>query len=156
MILAAASITNPGYVPTNWQTFLLTALIMTIHGMIGSMPTKWVANFNSVGTVINIICLVITIIIIPAACIVDPKFRSNEFAWGIQNFTDFPDGIAVMMSFLAIIWTMSGYGEHTRIHRLFYVLVDHGILTSVIQKTHRFIWRKSVPIPPSQHLAPSS
>ncbi|KAK6859911.1 hypothetical protein PG990_012785 [Apiospora arundinis] len=109
MVLAAASITNPGYVPTNWQTFLLTALIMIIHAMVGSMPTKWVANFNSVGTVINIICLVITIIIIPAACISDPKFRSNEFAWGIQNFTEFPDGIAVMMSFLAIIWTMSGY-----------------------------------------------
>lgn len=113
MVLAAASITNPGYVPTNWQTFLLTALIMIIHAMVGSMPTKWVANFNSVGTVINIICLVITIIIIPAACISDPKFRSNEFAWGIQNFTEFPDGIAVMMSFLAIIWTMSGYGEYT-------------------------------------------
>ncbi|KAK7962539.1 uncharacterized protein PG986_003364 [Apiospora aurea] len=113
MILAAASITNPGYVPTNWQTFLLTALIMIIHAMVGSMPTKWIANFNSVGTIINITCLVITIIIIPAACIADPTFRSNEFAWSIQNFTEFPDGVAVMMSFLAIIWTMSGYGEST-------------------------------------------
>jgi len=28
----------------------------------------------------------------------------------IQNGTDWPDGIAVLMSFLAIIWTMSGYG----------------------------------------------
>lgn len=157
MILAAASITNPGYVPRNWQTFLLTAFIMIVHGMIGSMPTKWVANFNSVGTIINMICLVVVIITIPAACMVDPKFRSNEFAWGIQNFTDFPDGIAVMMSFLAIIWTMSGYGEYIpTCHTYIFLSPNHGILIAITQKTHRFIWRKSVPTRPSQHRAPSS
>ncbi|KAI0124689.1 amino acid permease [Xylariales sp. AK1849] len=109
MILAAASIMNPDYVPTDWQTFLLTVFILIIHACISSMPTLWIANFNSVGTVINIACLVITIIIIPAACIAQPKFQSNEFAWGIQNSTEWPDGVAVLMSFLAIIWTMSGY-----------------------------------------------
>lgn len=31
MILASASITHPDYVPTNYQTFLLTVLIMIIH-----------------------------------------------------------------------------------------------------------------------------
>lgn len=110
MILAAASIMNPSYVPTDWQTFLLTTLIMIIHACISSMPTLWIARFNSFGTIINIACLVITIIIIPAAVTTVPKFQPNEFAWGIQNFTDWPDGIAVLMSFLAIIWTMSGYG----------------------------------------------
>lgn len=117
MILAAASIMNPDYVPNEWQTFLLTALIMIIHACISSMPTLWIANFNSVGTVINIACLIITIIIIPATVITDPKFQSNEFAWGIQNFTDWPDGIAVLMSFLAIIWTMSGYGTSNQVHQ---------------------------------------
>ncbi|KAK6068599.1 amino acid permease [Seiridium cupressi] len=97
------------YVPNEWQTFLLTVFIMITHACISSMPTLWIANFNSVGTVINILCLVITIIIIPAAATSVPKFESNEFAWGIQNFTDWPDGVAVLMSFLAIIWTMSGY-----------------------------------------------
>ncbi|KAK9414300.1 putative Amino-acid permease [Seiridium unicorne] len=109
MTLAAASIMNPDYVPNEWQTFLLTVFIMITHACISSMPTLWIANFNSVGTVINILCLVITIIIIPAAATSAPKFESNEFAWSIQNFTDWPDGVAVLMSFLAIIWTMSGY-----------------------------------------------
>lgn len=109
MILAAASMANPEYAPNSWQTFLLTVFIMIIHGLISSMPTLWIANFNSVGTVVNIACLVITIIIIPAATISSPKFQPNEFAWGVQNLTDWPDGIAVLMSFLAIIWTMSGY-----------------------------------------------
>ncbi|KAH8674203.1 amino acid permease [Xylariales sp. PMI_506] len=109
MILAAVSITNPSYVPTDWQTFLLTIAIMISHAFISSMPTLWIAKFNSVGTTINIICLAIVIIIIPTASMNTPKFQSNEFAWGIQNGTDWPDGIAILMSFLSIIWTMSGY-----------------------------------------------
>jgi amino acid transporter len=72
------------------------------------MPTLWIAKFNSVGTIVNIICLAIVIITIPVATITNPKFQPNEVAWGIQNMTDFPDGVALMMSFLAIIWTMSG------------------------------------------------
>ncbi|KAI0897572.1 amino acid transporter [Annulohypoxylon nitens] len=109
MILAAASIVNPEYVPTNYQTFLLTVLIMLTHACISSMPTLWIANFNSVGTAINLLCLFIVIIIIPTAAMGDPKFQPNEWAWGIQNGTDWPDGVAVLMSFLSIIWTMSGY-----------------------------------------------
>ncbi|KAI1103211.1 amino acid transporter [Jackrogersella minutella] len=109
MILAGASIANPEYVPTNYQTFLLTVLIMLMHAVISSMPTLWIANFNSVGTTVNLLCLFIVIIIIPTAVIGDPKFQPNEYAWGIENGTDWPDGIAVLMSFLSIIWTMSGY-----------------------------------------------
>lgn len=109
MTLAAASIVNPEYIPTNYQTFLLTVFIMLTHACISSMPTLWIANFNSVGTTINLLCLLIVIIIIPTAAMSDPKFQPNSFAWGIQNNTDWPDGIAVLMSFLSIIWTMSGY-----------------------------------------------
>ncbi|VUC31632.1 unnamed protein product [Clonostachys rosea] len=109
MILATASIMHPDYVPTDWQTYLLTTLIMLSHACLSSMPTLWIAKFNSVGTIVNIICLAIVIITIPVAATTNPKFQPNEVAWGIQNLTDFPDGIALMMSFLAIIWTMSGY-----------------------------------------------
>uniref|UniRef100_A0A8H7N285 Amino acid permease/ SLC12A domain-containing protein n=1 Tax=Bionectria ochroleuca TaxID=29856 RepID=A0A8H7N285_BIOOC len=109
MILATASIMHPEYIPTDWQTYLLTTLIMLSHACLSSMPTLWIAKFNSVGTIVNIICLAIVIITIPVAAITSPKFQPNEVAWGIQNMTDFPDGVALMMSFLAIIWTMSGY-----------------------------------------------
>ncbi|CAH0055582.1 unnamed protein product [Clonostachys solani] len=109
MILATASIIHPDYVPTDWQTYLLTTLIMLSHACLSSMPTLWIAKFNSVGTIVNIMCLAIVIITIPVAAITSPKFQPNEVAWGIENLTDFPDGVALMMSFLAIIWTMSGY-----------------------------------------------
>lgn len=110
MILAAGSIYNPDYVPTNWQVYLLTVLILMIHTAISSMPTKWVANFNSWGSTFNIIALVITIITIPAATSNTPKFSSASEVWGtIYNGTDYPDGVAILMSFVGVIWTMSGY-----------------------------------------------
>lgn len=108
MILAAGSITNPGYVPTNWQIFLLTTLIMIIHAVISSLPTKRVAQFNSYGSVFNFLALVATLIAIPAAATHD--FTPSRKVWGtIKNQTDFPDGVAVLMTFVGVIWTMSGY-----------------------------------------------
>ncbi|GAP86584.1 putative amino acid permease [Rosellinia necatrix] len=109
MILAAASIVNPSYVPTAYQTFLLTTFLMIVHACISSMPTLWIAHFNSVGTVINILALILTIIIIPTTTHNVPKFQPSSVAWSIDNLTDWPDGVAVLMSFLAICWTMSGY-----------------------------------------------
>ncbi|KAI8624888.1 amino acid permease [Xylariaceae sp. FL1651] len=109
MILAAASIVNPSYVPQPYQTFLLTTFLMIVHACISSMPTLWIANFNAVGTVINVLALIVTIIIIPTATNNVPKFQPSSVAWSIENFTDWPDGVAVLMSFLSICWTMSGY-----------------------------------------------
>jgi amino acid transporter len=107
MILAAVSITNPSYVPENYQVWLLTTLIMIIHGCISSMPTKFIATFNSYGSTFNIIALVIVIIIIPAATNRPsqglPRFNSSSEVWGhFYEGTDFPNGIAVLMSFLAV------------------------------------------------------
>ena len=39
-----------------------------------------------------------------------PKFTPSSQVWGsIYNGTDFPAGLAVLMTFVAVIWTMSGY-----------------------------------------------
>ncbi|KAJ9366307.1 hypothetical protein DTO282E5_9019 [Paecilomyces variotii] len=110
MILAAGSITNPDYVPTNYQTFLLTTLILIIHSGISSMPTGWIAKFNSYGSTFNMLALIVVIILIPAGTKNSPKFSSSKEVWGtITNLTDFPDGVAVLMSFLSVIWCLSGY-----------------------------------------------
>ena len=116
MVLAGASITHPNYVPTNWQIFLLTTLIMLIHGCISSMPTKWIANFNSVGSTFNIIALCIVLILIPASTnredqVVNgqnlPRFTSASVVWGdFYAGTDFPNGVSLLMTFVAVIWTM--------------------------------------------------
>ncbi|KAF2204166.1 amino acid transporter [Delitschia confertaspora ATCC 74209] len=114
MILAAASIKNPDYVPTSYQTFLLTVFLMLIHGVMSSFPTKWLAQINSGGSTFNFIALVIVIILIPAGT--DradrglPKFAPSSEVWGtIYQGTSFPAGVSVLMSFIGVIWTMSGY-----------------------------------------------
>ena len=115
MILAAVSIENPGYVPTEWQTFMLTVLILSIHAGISSMPTRWIARVNSYGSTFNMLALVTVIIAIPAGVTSDSdghqrRFTPSSEVWGtITNGTDFPNGVAVLMTFVAVIWTMSGY-----------------------------------------------
>jgi amino acid transporter len=114
MTLAAASIVNPDYVPETWHVFLLTTFLMIIHSCMASAPTKWIAKINEVGSTFNMIALVVVIIIIPAGNNRPtqglPKFTPSSEVWGkISNTTDWPDGISVLMSFISVIWTMSGY-----------------------------------------------
>ncbi|KAK6440478.1 GABA/polyamine transporter [Oleoguttula sp. CCFEE 5521] len=114
MILAAASIQNPEYVPNDYQTFLLTIFIMIIHACMASFPTRWIAKVNSAGSTFNMIALVIVIIIIPAACDRTAhglsKFNPSSAVWGdIYEGTSYPAGVSVLMSFISVIWTMSGY-----------------------------------------------
>lgn len=114
MILALKSRQDPSYVPENWHIYLLTCAIMIAQSVISSMPTKWLAQFNSFGTLLNSVALAITFIVILAAgnrTSQDlPKFNSAKEVWStITNQTDWPDGVAMIMSFTAVIWTMSGY-----------------------------------------------
>lgn len=114
MILAAASIRDPSYVPTEWQTFLLTVFIMILHAIMSSLPTRWLAQINSGGSTFNFFALIVVIILIPAGTDREerglPKFTPSREVWGtIYEGTSFPAGISVLMSFIGVIWTMSGY-----------------------------------------------
>lgn len=114
MILAAASIRDPSYIPTEYQTFLLTVFIMILHAIMSSLPTRWLAQINSGGSSFNFIALIVVIIMIPAGTDREerglPKFTSSREVWGtIYEGTSFPAGISVLMSFIGVIWTMSGY-----------------------------------------------
>lgn len=114
MTLAAASISNPDYVPQNYQVFLLTTFLMIVHCVLSSMPTGWLARFNSAGSIFNMLALIAVIIMIPAGTNRPqqglPRFSPSSEVWGtVYKGTDWPDGIAILMSFLGIIWTLSGY-----------------------------------------------
>lgn len=121
LIFAIVTYNKPSFQPSVWQNYLLTMAIQVSHGFLASVPTKWAARINSVGTLANIAFLTIVFIMILAAnkrqeIFADtpgftelPKFNSNGVAWGLYNQTDFPTGIAMLMSFLGVIWAMSGY-----------------------------------------------
>ena len=75
------------------------------------MPTKWIANFNAYGSTFNMIGLLIVIILIPAGTNrVDqglPRFAPSSSVWNdFYAGTDFSNGVALLMSFVAVIWTM--------------------------------------------------
>ena len=117
MILAAGKIGNPSYNPQNYQIFLLTVVILLIHGCISSMPTRWIANFNSVGSVLNIVALAVVVILIPANTNrVEqgrllgqdlPRFAPSKDVWGgFYEGTDYSNGVALLMTFVAVFWTM--------------------------------------------------
>ncbi|EHL03464.1 putative Uncharacterized amino-acid permease [Glarea lozoyensis 74030] len=89
MVQVTASITHPSYVPTDYQTFLLTVFVMCIHGCISSMPTLWIARFNSVGSTLNIIALLVVIIMIPASVTgsdTHPKFFPSKEVWTMSGY----------------------------------------------------------------------
>lgn len=116
MMLALRSYTNPGYIPTNWQIYLLTTGIMISHAIISSLPTKWLAQFNTAGTSCNILFIIVVFVMILAGNDrvnlhenVTTKFNPNAIAWSLNNTTDWPTGVAMLISFLGVIWSMSGY-----------------------------------------------
>ncbi|KAN0096872.1 amino acid transporter-like protein [Hyaloscypha variabilis] len=81
MILAAAEIVNPDY------------------GCLAMNSTKILGYINLIGTVLNLLVVVIFIIWLPVGTIQDPKY----------NGTKWPIGWSFIMGFLSVIWTMSGY-----------------------------------------------
>ena len=111
MILAAASIANPSYVPQTYQLWLLTVLLLLIHACIGSLPTKWLANINSVGSTLNLVAVIAVIIIIPAQTTREDqglsRFAPSNEVWGsFYDGTSYSNGVSLLMSFISVIWTM--------------------------------------------------
>ncbi|KAF8318420.1 amino acid permease [Clavulina sp. PMI_390] len=110
MISALATLNNPNYVATNAKTFGITVALTFVCAVFSALPTKWIARVNTAQTYLQIIGLLVVMIGLAAGADGSPKFQSNHAVWGtIDNQTDWPDGIAILMSFLTAIWTMSGY-----------------------------------------------
>lgn len=118
MIFSIITIYHPNFQSTSWQIFLLTCFLTLLQAWISGLPTRFVARFNTYGSIFNVVALVISLIIILVKAdrkqinsdVSLPRFASTKKVWGeIHNGTQFPDGIAIMMSFVSVIWTMSGY-----------------------------------------------
>lgn len=77
MILAAAEISNPDYVQQTWHLYLTFLLLLIIQGCLAMNSTKFLGYINIVGTIINMVVLVIFVIWLPAAAINRPKYVSH-------------------------------------------------------------------------------
>ena len=89
--------------------------------------TKFIGRMNLVGTVVNIVVVIIFVIWFPVGAINTPKTNNTHEVWTtFENGTEWPIGWATimgkrrncllgtffidrMLGFLTTIWTMSGY-----------------------------------------------
>lgn len=113
MILALKTMVDANYTYENWHCYLLTVGLTFVAAIIASLSTKWIAWINTVSTILNLVFLFISFVVILAGNNREsqglPKFNTDKIAWSIDNLTDWPDGIAILMTFMAVIWTMSGF-----------------------------------------------
>lgn len=113
MILALKIMVDDSYVYQDWHCYLLTTGLTFFCAIIASAPTKWLAWINSCSTALNLIFLFVSFVVFMGGNTRTeqglPKFNDNSVAWGVTNFTEWPDGIAILMTFMAVIWTMSGF-----------------------------------------------
>jgi len=88
----------------------MTCLLLLANGIVASLPTIFLTRVTQTGAVINSLSLLAFFVVIPVASRNTPKFASTPEVWGtFRNGTDWPLGFSVLMSFLAVIWTLSGY-----------------------------------------------
>ncbi|KAI5478115.1 hypothetical protein MNV49_005482 [Pseudohyphozyma bogoriensis] len=110
MISALCTLANPDYVSSNAKTFGICIALQFLCFVCSAMPTRYLARLNSYGTVLQIVSLAAVFVGILAGSKNTPKFQNTHKVWNdIQNGTEWPNGIAILMSFLTSIWTMSGY-----------------------------------------------
>ncbi|TGO89198.1 hypothetical protein BPOR_0120g00060 [Botrytis porri] len=107
MILTAAQIVHPDYVVQTWHVYLLLLALLVLQGLLAMNSTKFIGVLNTVGTITNVIVLLIFVIWFPAGSINEPKTNPNSM--GLVNGTEWPTGFSFLMGFLSVIWTLAGY-----------------------------------------------
>ncbi|KAK6610582.1 polyamine transporter tpo5 [Botrytis cinerea] len=109
MMLTAAQIVHPDYVVQTWHVYLLLLALLVLQGLLAMNSTKFVGALNTVGTVTNLIVLLIFVIWFPTGSISEPKTNPSSVVWtseGVVNGTEWPTGFAF---FDGIFWTLAGY-----------------------------------------------
>ena len=109
MIITAIEIGNPDYTPETWHVYLLFLGLLIFEGCLTMNTTRFLGRLNELGTIVNFIVLIIFFVWFPAGSINTPKANSDTYVWTtLSNGTEWPTGLAFLMGFLTVIWTLSG------------------------------------------------
>lgn len=110
MMLTARRFVDPNFNIQNWQVYLLFLLLVISEAAITTLATKILGRVNTVGAVVNLATLLIFVLWLPLGSINTPKTNSTLVTWTeVVNGTEWPNGFAVLMSSVAVIYTMAGY-----------------------------------------------
>ncbi|TCD66345.1 GABA-specific high-affinity permease [Steccherinum ochraceum] len=109
-IMAGASIgTDFTYVPTTGQTFGVFTAVIVIQLFMASLPSRVVAQLQSLYIALNILICLGVIIALPIAT---PKENINtgRYVFGtFVNLSGWPAGFAFILSFLSPLWTIAAF-----------------------------------------------
>jgi amino acid transporter len=110
MIVTAAEIGNPNYTAHTWHIYLVLLALLAFEGMLTMNATRLIGWLNKVGTITQLVVIVIFVIWFPVGSINHPKTNDSSYVWtDVINGTEWPTGFAFLMGFLSVIWTMAGY-----------------------------------------------
>lgn len=110
MLITCGMIQYPDYEPKTWHTYLVLLLLLILNGLITMQSTWFIGWVNKVGTIWNVVVIIIFVIWFPVGSINHPKTNNSHDVWTqFANGTEWPIGWATIMGFLTSIWTMSGY-----------------------------------------------
>ncbi|KAH9987652.1 amino acid/polyamine transporter I [Russula compacta] len=109
-IMAAAGIgTNGSFATSNSKTFGVYVAVVLSHAVVCSLGTRILARLQNLYIALNIVLPLAVVIALPIAT---PKELKNSASYAIGNFTnlyDWPNGFAFVLSFMAPLWTISGF-----------------------------------------------
>ena len=110
MLVTSGSIAYPSYVPETWHIYLTLLALLIMQGFITMQSTWFIGWVNKIGTVLNVVVVIIFVIWFPVGSINSPKTNKSHDVWTqFENGTEWPIGWATIMGFLTTIWTLSGY-----------------------------------------------
>ncbi|THU93843.1 APC amino acid permease [Dendrothele bispora CBS 962.96] len=114
-VMAAATIGNPSFEPTNAQLFGVYAAIVITHALVCCLGTTLLARLQTVYVVLNVLLCLAVIIALPAST--PAEFRNTaKFALGdFTNLDGWPNGYAFILSFLAPLWTICSFDSSVHI-----------------------------------------
>ena len=108
MLVTCGEIAHPDYTAKTWHIYLTLLALLIMQGLITMQSTKFIGRVNKVGTVCNIVVIIIFVIWFPVGAINQPKTNDTHAVWTeFENTTEWPIGWATIMGFLTTIWTMS-------------------------------------------------
>jgi len=115
-LMAAVSIgSGQTWSATTGQTYAVFLLLLFLHAATTSLTTSVVAHLQTVYVVLNIVLCVAIIIALPVATPTEFKNSASYAFTEFVNYSGWTDGFAFILSFLAPLWTISGFDSSLHI-----------------------------------------
>ncbi|KZT68481.1 APC amino acid permease [Daedalea quercina L-15889] len=115
-LMAAVNIgSGQRWAATTGQTYAVFLLLLLLHAATASLATSVVAQLQTVYVILNIVLCLVIIIALPIATPAEFKNSASYAFTEFINYSGWTDGFAFVLSFLAPLWTISGFDSSLHI-----------------------------------------